>query len=531
MNGRIAKERAAIFVVILTFAAGLFFLRPGWIKPDSAGTFVYLRSALVDRDLSFLNEWNGFGMVRNGLTYFKEVDGDGRLRNHWWIGASLFAGLPYAIVHLAEGGDGFSGDYTELLAWFAVLASAIALAVSAKLSRAGTTASVAGAVAVLVGTPLFFYTYLMPLGTHAAGALAVALLCRALAKKETSPLLTGLTFGLTVCTRLQHFVLGGACLVARWRSWNMREWSIFALGAIAGWSPQAIAWWVIYGHPLGPLVRGANLQGVTWMPLTTNALVEVLFSSWHGLLTWSPVIALSIAGWMTRRRDRFAWVLAAMFIGEWLANGLLDRYFWGGMGYGGRRFVDLAAPFAIGIAWLIAATPRAAKPAIVALTAIASAYNIALMTASIRGPLDLARDPGYPALLSAVREGIALMAPPTMTLPAPMVFMAITATGALYWWLRKDRRLVVALLAAFVFVNGAIGLMRTRTIQHARLDARRIGVDIERASRFGPLLDQRNLLRDLEAHLRLSREFGQADRVRAEIEATEATLAQLLRGL
>ena len=33
-----------------------------------------------------------------------------------------------------------------------------------------------------------------------------------------------------------------------------------------------------------------------------------------------------------------------MFVGEWIANGTLDRYFWGGMSFGGRRFVDVTKP-------------------------------------------------------------------------------------------------------------------------------------------------------------------------------------------
>lgn len=530
MSRRIAEEKGAIVIAVLTIFLGVLFLRPGWIKPDSAGTFVYLRSAVLDQDLSFLNEWNGFGMVKNGLTYFKEVDAEGRLRNHWWIGASLLASVPYAMVHLLTGGDGFSSDYTLLLAWFAVLCTAFTLVVAVKSSAAGNGAPIVGAAAVLVGTPLFFYTYLMPLGTHAAGALTVALLCRALAKETTSPLLTGITFGLTVCTRLQHFVLGGSCVIAKWKIWSPREWAAFALGSIAGWSPQALAWWVIYDHPLGPLARGANLQGVTWMPFTTNALFEVLFSSWHGLLAWSPVVALAIAGWMTRRRDRFSWTLAAMFAGEWLANGLLDRYFWGGMGFGGRRFVDLAVPFAIGIAWLVDRRTPQARAAMISLTAVASTFNIALMIPAMRGSLDLARDPGFATLLSSAAEGIMALTLPSVSFPSATVSIAIAMTAALWWCLRKERPLLIALLTLIAIADVAIATMRSRTLQHSRFDAQRLRVDIDRAGRFGPLLDQRNLLIDLEAHLRLSGKTNHAMEVRREIDATESTLGELLRG-
>jgi hypothetical protein len=100
--------------------------------------------------------------------------------------------------------------------------------------------------------------------------------------------------------------------------------------------------------PLGPVTRGANLQGVTWMPFQNITLGQVLFSSYHGLFAWSPIVVVAIIGWLVApRADReIALACILMFAAEWIANGTLDRYFWGGMSFGGRRFVDLTVPFA-----------------------------------------------------------------------------------------------------------------------------------------------------------------------------------------
>src|SRR5581483_5177867 len=193
--------------------------------------------------------------------------------------------------------------------------------------------------------------------THAAGALCVALIFASLFAVEDrqsclSGSLVGLTAGLAIATRLQHFVLLPAIVVVgivqKRRGW----WWLSAIGA--GALPllaQGIAWYAIYGTPFGPVTRGANLQGVTWMPFQHIALFEALFSSYHGLVAWSPVVLVAIAGWaLAPSRDRdLALACMLMFAGEWVANGTLDRYFWGGMSFGGRRFVELAVPFVLGI--------------------------------------------------------------------------------------------------------------------------------------------------------------------------------------
>jgi hypothetical protein len=119
-------------------------------------------------------------------------------------------------------------------------------------------------------------------------------------------------------------------------------------GAIAGFIPQMIVWHTIYGRAL------AIPQGEGFMRWTAPALGDVLFSDWHGLFTWTPVVAVAVAGlaflW---RRDRLVFTAAATFLLiSWYVNAAAADW-WAGEAFGSRRFVSCFPVFVVGLAALI----------------------------------------------------------------------------------------------------------------------------------------------------------------------------------
>src|ERR1051325_4931199 len=116
----------AAFVVL-----GFLFLAPGYVRPDSVAVFAYLRSAVLDGDFAFFNEWAGMGLVRGGVTMFAEVTPAGALANHWWIGTSILSAPPYLAAHLIGGPrDGFFGLYAAVLGWTNVVFAAWAMSIA-----------------------------------------------------------------------------------------------------------------------------------------------------------------------------------------------------------------------------------------------------------------------------------------------------------------------------------------------------------------------------------------------------------------
>ena len=114
--------------------------------------------------------------------------------------------------------------------------------------------------------------------------------------------------------------------------------------ALVAFAPQMLVWQTLYGRPL------AIPQGDSFMQWRSPALAAVLFSDWHGLFTWTPVIAVAVAGlaflW---RRDRLVCSAAVTFLLlSWYVNAAAADW-WAGEAFGSRRFVSCFAVFCFGL--------------------------------------------------------------------------------------------------------------------------------------------------------------------------------------
>jgi hypothetical protein len=531
-------ERNAQFAIVAAFAVLAFlFLAPGYIRPDSVAVFSYLRSAVFDGDFAFFNEWASAGMVRDGVTMFAEVTPAGALANHWWIGTAIVSAPAYLVTRLIGGPqDGFTGIYAVVLAMtnvgFAVWTMLIAWSFIKKNA-------VLPIIATTLGTPFFWYAFIFPLGTHMAGALAIALVFIALFRSD-SGLAVGLATGLAIIVRLQHFVIIPAVIYVAWRQRRRIEWWLAAIaGGALPIACQAAAWLAIYGTPFGPITRGATLGGTTWMPFHNVALSAVLFSSYHGLFSWSPVVVLAIFGWISAvrsfdaQRQMIAMASLLMFLGEWIANGTFDRYFWGGMSFGPRRFVDLAVPIAVGLAFFATAISSwMAKTLMVAL----SLWSVALMAAAQAHTISLSRYVSGSDLLHAVTSPetwqrlltVDWHSPITNALLAKQALIALVIVGAIGLVMSVMNARVAAVAMAIALA--AVIVVSARTPSRARESAQQLHIDVAASSRMGPLIDERGLLMD-ELAWKQARGDGEgaADTVR-ELRQIDAALGATKRG-
>jgi hypothetical protein len=113
--------------------------------------------------------------------------------------------------------------------------------------------------------------------------------------------------------------------------------------AAAAFVPQMIVWFVIYGDPL--LVP----QGSGFMRWSDPHGLDVLFSTFRGLFTWTPVVALSLAGifLVWSRLRQVGMTLAVIFLLSWYVNASAADW-WAGEAFGARRFVSCFPIFVIG---------------------------------------------------------------------------------------------------------------------------------------------------------------------------------------
>jgi hypothetical protein len=541
----VPAERNARPAIVAAFVVLAFlFLAPGYVRPDSVAVVAYLRSAVLDVDFAFFNEWAGTGLVRGGVTMFTEVTPVGALANHWGIGTSILSAPPYLAAYLIGGPpDGFFDLYAAVLAWTNVVFAAWALAIAAGFLSRHAGLAIA---ATLFGTPLFFQTFLFPLGsTHVAGALAIGLVFGALFHDRDGDALAGLAAGLAtgfaIAARLQHVVIVPAvAYVAVRQRRSLRWWLAAIAGGAIPLACQAVAWQAIYGTPLGPLVLGARLEGTTWVPFRNFALFTVLFSSYHGLFSWSPVVALAIVGWIfaarspDARRRLIAAAALLMFCGEWIANGTLDRFFWCGMSFGARRFIDLAAPIAIGIAWFASSIPTAAATTIVAGCSL---WSVGLMVAAETKAISLARYVSGADLLRAVFSAqtwahlrdVDWHSPVTNGAFAVQSLLALLILGVLAIVAAVLRPRAIAAMVAACAALVVVIVAAVRTPERARQSAQRLHINVAASLQAGPLIDERTLLID---ELAWARARGDRERVAGttnELRAIDARLRSLSR--
>lgn len=105
-------------------------------------------------------------------------------------------------------------------------------------------------------------------------------------------------------------------------------------GLVLGFAPQLLAWWRLHGSPLA-------LPKIEEMHWFNPRVGEMLFSDFHGLLPWTPVLALALPGlYFLCRRDRALGIpLAAAFALQLYVNAA-NEIWWCGGSFGNRRLVD-----------------------------------------------------------------------------------------------------------------------------------------------------------------------------------------------
>lgn len=367
---RVSLARLVLVLLLLPTLAE-FHLAGGRIGGDGVMYFVYTRSLAMDGDLDFTNEYAHFGLLERGdLSMPTDT---GLRRSIFAVGPGLMA-LPFfaaghgvALLLAALGQpvtlEGYAPPYTNAVALGGLLYGFLALllvhAVLRRHFRAGTAL---GATLLLWGTTfLYWYMVQQPAMSHAPSACLAALVIylwdRARANR-TLPgyLLFGLVLGFSMCVRWQNGVLlllpaldllGGLRQRGRAALQLVPAAALLALGVGLGALPQLWAWKTIYGEWL---LRYPP-HGADFLRLDHPFVLETLFSSRHGLLSWTPIFWAGFLGFLplVRRRPQLALPLVLPLVLMTYVN-MCSGDWWAGGSFSNRRFDSLLPLFALGFA-------------------------------------------------------------------------------------------------------------------------------------------------------------------------------------
>jgi hypothetical protein len=418
------------------------------LSGDGVMYYVYVRSLVKDGDVDFTNEYTHYELIGRGDLAVPTKTG--LRRSIFSIGPGLVS-IPFFLlgegVARAERGvlgrdvdlSGYGPEHVNAVALGGLVFGFSAVLLIHGLLRRHFAEGPALGGALLVGAATFLPWYMVqqPTMSHAASTAAAALALwlwdrDRLTRSARGSLLLGLVLGLAMCIRWQNgvlLVLPGFDLALAW--WRDRgRWTRHAAGAacllagaLAGAFPQMLAWKALYGMWVLPYPP----HGADFVRLGHPFLMNTLFSSRHGLLSWTPVLWAGYLGFLPLllRRPRLAWPLVVPLLLMTYINACSGDW-WAGGSFSNRRFDSLLPILALGLAASLEVAREAllARPqavlGILALPVIV--WNAALMEQVRRGMVPRDDTVAFPRLVGGAARIVAdaVGSPPTW--PASWLF-------------------------------------------------------------------------------------------------------------
>jgi hypothetical protein len=335
---------------------------------DPSFYYAHIRSPVIDGDLDFANESIPQELVatktRTGLVPSLWSAGPGLAWSPFFLAAHLLT-LSANSVGIPLPADGYSPLYLTLVALGSAFIGWLGVVCCYALARtvAEPMPSLIAALSAWIATPLFFFMFRIPLYAHAptVALIAAAMLVWLHVLKNPYNLwrwfLLGLLIGLAALMRWQNAlfaVLVPFALPLQDRKashfWpdNLRRIALAAIGALIGFSPQVAVWQRLYGQPF------ALPQGGDFFHWLSPAIFPILLGSNRGVFVWMPIALIGLLGLAayTRGNPRAGGALFLVAALETYLNSVAGDW-WGGGGFGPRRFDWLIPMLALGLATLL----------------------------------------------------------------------------------------------------------------------------------------------------------------------------------
>jgi hypothetical protein len=360
-----------------------------WVRGDGVGYYAYARAPLIEHNLDFTHDYQSANdsfregrLDENGQPKAQYRTRTGHLDNHFSVGPAILwspfliiahCGVLMAKVSGSEvSANGFSGPYRYAMALSTGLYGFLALLISFRLARKyfGPVWSFVATIAIWWASSLPVYMYFNPSWSHAHSAFMVALfLWYWDATREGRNLAQWLLLGVIVGLMLDVYypnlmVVSVLAVEGVWQYVKilrserpsspdlpelLTQHLLFGFMVVVAMIPTFVSRWIVYG---GPFETGyVSIRDFLWR---SPVFRPVLFSSNHGLLSWTPLLGLAILG-------LFFFALRLPKVGIPFFTGVVTFYLfisfypdWAGISsYGNRFFISLTPLFIFGLAYLL----------------------------------------------------------------------------------------------------------------------------------------------------------------------------------
>jgi hypothetical protein len=407
-------QKALFFVFLLS----LPFLH-AIVNGDGAGYYAYLRSPLIDHNFDFASDFPDpvHDLEKIFLVdHFVDnpVTKTGHLPNFYTVGPAILWS-PFLIpTHLAVLGldrlgwhiapDGHSWPYVAALTGATALYGFAGLCLSFAIARRFVEERWAfwATIGIWFGSSVPAFLYLLPAWSHPHSIFANSLFLwywlRTRGTRSASQWLTlGLLSGLMIdvyqlnvvfCIAVAYEALSAYADIrssgpGRWEMLvkTLRFHALYGFATLLALLPTFITRQIVFGNPfsVGPYA----LRTWNW---TSPVFVQVLFSQNHGLLVFTPILGLAIAGLFYLRSLNRTFGTICLLI-TLVFYSLISCFPWwyGAVGFGNRFFISLTPIFICGLASLFAwiarlwRDGRAASFRLVPATLLFVIWNLGLL--------------------------------------------------------------------------------------------------------------------------------------------------------
>lgn len=373
-------------ILFILFLCSLPLINP-IVHGDGVGYYAYARAPLIQHNLRFEQDWLHANLLfyqsrtlPNGQLSAAEYTETGYIGNLFSIGPAIlwapFLLAAHGIVLLCNAhgahiaADGFSFPYLLAMALGTAIYGFLGLLLSYSLARKYVEERWAflATLGIWGASSLPVYMYFNPSWSHAHSVFAVSLFLWYWERTRGSRtfwqwILLGLISGLM----LDVYFANGVFLVLPlieslvhyWDAWKTEDFSeaatVFAenfcylLTVILCFLPTLITRYIIFGG----FFRFGTYSDMQW-EWSAPHWYSILWSSEHGILTWTPILVLAIIGlvFVPRRAKVLTSYLSA---GAAAFFYLISCYpSWNGAAsFGNRYFISLTTVFIFGLALLL----------------------------------------------------------------------------------------------------------------------------------------------------------------------------------
>jgi hypothetical protein len=364
------------FVLFCVFAT-----KPGLLIPDGLGYVAYLPSLFLDGDLNFWNEFLFGGFIQVTALHGPALSSTGYVSNPWAVGASILWSPFWLIAHfltillkpfgLPWAVNGFSIYYNLAVRFATALFGFCTLIAGGIWASSYTDKKVPWLSMFLIaaGTPFFWYAFINADMSHVPAAFLITLFLIVWdIRRKSGPdrflsFLIGILGGWITIVR-PHDVFIMLFPVLFWFSdrkskkgeSSLIEWLLMTAGFLLPLLLQCWIWAIIYGSPFGP-ASGKGVTNYYYFFTGRIRIYEILFSSYHGLFFFSPVLFCAIYGLgKLIKQDRLLGIVSLLILLLQVSIMSMERWFWEGLSFGLRRLVDWSPLYLLGLSFLLKTT-------------------------------------------------------------------------------------------------------------------------------------------------------------------------------